>query len=100
MRTILFKGTQTGAEERASETVAPSESEEKEKKEQTELEGWANKVQKEAVEAAATMGGELKLTGKESLEVRLKQISDEVTRKAQEHLHEVQEAKPNETKNR
>jgi hypothetical protein len=94
MRTILLRETQIGAEVRASEPLTLNESEEKEKKTQTELEEWANKVQKEAVEAAAAMGGELKLSSKESLEVRLKQISDEVTRKVQEHLHEVQKAKP------
>jgi BMFP domain-containing protein YqiC len=95
MRTILFKGTQIGAEARASETVARSESEEKEKKEQTELEEWANKIHKDAAGAAAAMGGELKLSSKETLEIRLKRLSDEVTRKVLERLRKEQEAKPN-----
>lgn len=97
MRTILLQETQTGVEGRASETVALSESEEKEKKEQTELEEWATKVHKDAAEAAAAIGGELKLSGKEALEIQLKLLSDEETRKVQERLHKEQETKPNET---
>jgi hypothetical protein len=99
MRTLLLQESQTGAEERAPETVARSESEEKEKKEQTELEEWATKVHKDAAEAAAAMGGELKLSGKEALEIQLKLLSDEETRKVQERLRKEQEAKPNETGN-
>jgi BMFP domain-containing protein YqiC len=94
MRNTLVKKTQTGAEEPASETVARSESEEKEKKEQTELEEWANKVHKDAAGAAAAMGGELKLSSRETLEIRLKRLSDEVTRKVLERLRKEQEAKP------
>lgn len=93
MRTTLLRETRTGVEERASEPFTHKESEELEKKVQTELEEWANKVHKDAVEAAAAMVGELKLTSKEGLEARLKQISDEVTRKAQEHLHQEDEEK-------
>ncbi len=92
MRTTLLRETRVGAEERASEALTRNETEEKEKKVKTELEGWASKVHKDAVVAAATMGGELKLTSKEGLEARLKQISDEVSHKAEEHLHQEQEA--------
>ena len=91
MSTTLLRESRTGVKERASEPLTP---EELEKKVQTELEEWADKVHKDAVEAAAAMGGELKLTGKEALEARLKQVSDEATRKAQEHLHQEQEEKP------
>lgn len=94
MRTTLLRETRIGAEERASEPLTHKESEELEKKVQTELEEWASKVHKDAVEAAAVMGGELKLIGKEGLEARLKQISEEITRKAQEHLHQEHEDKP------
>lgn len=97
MHTTLLKETQTNTEERASEMGAGSESTEKEKKEQTELEEWANKVHKDAAGAAATMGGELKLSSKETLEIRLKRLSDEETRKVQERLRKEQEAKLNET---
>jgi hypothetical protein len=94
MRATLLRETQVDAEERAPEALTRNETEEKEKekKVKTELEEWANKVHKEAVEAAAAMGGELKLTSKEGLEARLKQISDEVSHKAEEHLHQGQEA--------
>ena len=95
MRTTLLTETQIGAEERASEPLPHKASEELEKKVQTELEEWASKVHKDAVEAASGMVGELKLTGKEGLEARLKQISDEVTPKAQEHQHQEHEEKPN-----
>lgn len=94
MRTILHRETQASAEERASEALTRNETEEKDKKVKTELEEWANKVHKEAVEAAAMMGGELKLTSKEALEARLKQISDEVSREAEEQLHHEQATKP------
>jgi len=83
MRTLLLRATRIGAEERASEPLTHKEFEE-----------WANKVHKDAVEAAAAMVGEFKLTSKEGLEARLKQISDEVTRKALEHLHQEHEEKP------
>ncbi len=94
MRTTLLRESRTGVKERASEPLTHKESEELEKKVQTELEEWADKVHKDAVEAAAMMGGELKLTSKEALEARLKQVSDEATRKAQEHLHQEGEEKP------
>ena len=94
MRTTLLRESRIGMEERASEPLTHKESEELEKKGQTELEEWANKVHKDAVEAAAATVGELKLTSKEGLEARLKQVSDEVTRKAQEHLHQEHEDKP------
>ena len=97
MHTTLLKETQIGAEERASDVGAGSESAEKEKKEQTELEEWANKVHKDAADAAAASGGELKLSGKETLEIRLKRLSDEETQKVQEPLRKEQEAKQNET---
>jgi uncharacterized protein YcbX len=97
MHTTLLKETQTNTEERASEMGAGSESAEKEKKEQTELEEWANKVHKDAADAAAASGGELKLSGKETLEIRLKWLSDEETQKVQERLRKEQEAKLNET---
>ena len=97
MHTTLLKETQTNTEERASEMGAGSGSAEKEKKEQTELEEWANKVHKDAADAAAASGGELKLSGKETLEIRLKWLSDEETQKVQERLRKEQEAKLNET---
>jgi uncharacterized protein YcbX len=97
MHTTLLKETQTNTEERASEMGAGSESAEKEKKEQTELEEWANKVHKDAADAAAASCGELKLSGKETLEIRLKWLSDEETQKVQERLRKEQEAKLNET---
>ncbi len=92
MRITLLRKTRVDAEERAPKAVTRNETEEKEKRVKTELEEWANKVHKDAVVVAATTGGELKLTSKESLEARLKQISDEVSRKAEEHLHQGQEA--------
>ncbi len=97
MRTLLIEKTQIVVMERVSSALTSDETEEWEKKEQTELEEWASKVQKEAVGAAAAMGGELKLSGKETLEIRLKQLSDEVTQRVQERLRKEQETKSNVT---
>ena len=89
MRNTFCSETQTGAARHASrpfsllETIL-IESEAKEGKTQTERVIWTWKVHEVALHEASQRGGMLIIGGNEPL---LKQVSEEVTRKAQEKLH-------------
>ena len=73
-----------GVPEEPASIQAVEQREEAFKKAQTEAEEWLNKVREDALVAAGEESGDLDVARKVGVEVRLKQISEEVTRRAQE----------------
>jgi len=73
----------TGLDDRASASVPDFEVYEREKKIQAEIQEWAWQVHETALHDASQKGSPLKIGNIETL---LKQVSEEVTRRAQEEL--------------
>jgi hypothetical protein len=80
-RKTLQRANMIGAEKRISGSMPRTETEEREKQIQTDVEAWGWKVQEDALQEAARREGPPALG---SIEVLLKRVSDQVTQQAQE----------------
>lgn len=90
MRNTSYSDTRTGADSHASKPLSLLEtmlieSEDEDGNVQTESVIWTWKVHEVALQEASHREGQLMIGSKETL---LKQVSEEVTRKAQEKLSE------------